>query len=89
MPIPAITQHARTRCQQRGFKIEFLNLFVEFGEKFRRPGNKFEIRLTKKSKEKMGRDNRKRYAQQLDKLMRKAILWDPTENLVITVYPIC
>lgn len=79
-----LTDHAIRRGQQRGFRKKDICTIIEFGKPIRKPGNVFEISISKKQFMKM--DKGKIGWQHSDKLLKKAILIDQTSGTVITVY---
>ncbi len=80
-----ISKHAVIRGKQRGIPQVQVDMIVEFGTPFRRPGNAIEYVMTKKDVEKAVKYFKGRI-QELEKAGQKAVLIDPDADEVITVY---
>jgi hypothetical protein len=77
------SNHSITRQQQRGIPDAIVNMILEFGTKFRKPGNAFEYRITPKDRVKVIKDL-KSQLQALDKASNKAVL--VSEECIVTAY---
>lgn len=81
-----ISKHANIRAQQRGFKKELIQFIYLFGIRRRRPGDVWEIIITKKMKgELIKKVNNKHFLQLLDKVCGKVLLVS-NDNTLITTY---
>ena len=81
------SKHARTRCQQRGFPSNFIELILNYGTPVRNAGNATEYRLLNRDKAQIV-SNLKSLLQNLDKITHKAVLLSDDNQTVITVYNI-
>lgn len=81
-----ITKHADASIQQRGFTNDLIYLIESFGSKRRRPGNAWEIMITKKEKRILSKKlKNKRWIQALDKISGKILIISDNDTL-ITAY---
>jgi len=80
-----ITRHANKRIQQRGFKKEYLELLLKYGDYKRKPGNVMEVRITKKEISRITQDINV-LKRKLLNLKNKRILVDQSMNTIITAY---
>lgn len=81
-----LSNHAEGRAQKRGFTRDLIYLIESFGTKRRRPGNAWEIMITKKEKRILLKKlKNKRWIQALDKISGKILLISDDDTL-ITAY---
>ena len=71
-----VSKHASVRAQQRGITSMIVELILQFGTPFEKPGNAVEYRLQRR--------DIKQIIQSLDKANKKAVLING--DTVITVY---
>ncbi len=79
-----ITEHAKTRCQQRGIKSVLLPIILEFGKKKRLPGGATGYLLRKKDKNLLVNEC-KRIIQILNHSTGVQIVKSP-DGLILTIY---
>lgn len=81
-----ISHHAESSAQQRGFTRDLIYLIESFGKKSRRPGNAWELMITKKMKRILSKKlKNKKWIQALDKISGKILLIGDNDTL-ITAY---
>ncbi len=68
-----ITKHAAQRLQQRGFSQTAVDLILQFGIEYHRPGGAIEYLFTRKSAKELERDMRE-CKSMISKLRGKAVL---------------
>ena len=68
-----ITRHAAQRMQQRGFTQTAVELILQFGVEYHRPGGAVEYLFTGKSAIELERDRRE-YKNMISKLRGRALL---------------
>jgi hypothetical protein len=78
-----ITRHAAQRLQQRGFTQTAVDLILQFGIEYHRPGGAVEYLFTGKSAIELERDRRE-YKSMISKLRGRALLF--TNGELCTAY---
>ncbi len=79
------TEHAKKRGQQRGIKTNIVELTLQHGKRFYRPGGASEFIITKKQKVKII-DQLKDTIKTLDRSSAIAVLVDNNCETIITTY---
>jgi len=80
-----ISKHAKIRCQQRGFRRDYLDFIINNGSAESKPGGVVEYRLRNKDKARI-QSQLKRQLQSLDKLSKKAVIVSYATGEVVTAY---
>lgn len=80
-----ISKHARIRCQQRGFRQDYLDIILTYGSPERKPGNVMEFKLSKKDRARI-EGELKNLIQALHKLSKKAVIVSCATGEIITAY---
>jgi hypothetical protein len=81
-----LSKHAKTRSQQRAIPKDYIEMIMEFGTPIRKPGNAFEYKIHKKSRDRVI-SHLKHLITLVDKCTKKAVLVDADNDCdVITVY---
>ena len=84
-----LSNHARTRFQQRGFTEECLDLLNSLGQWVDAPGGAMRIEIPTKEVKKITaeiRSRSKRLIRMIEKSSKRAVIIDPENNTAITVY---
>ncbi len=79
------TNHAKTRCQQRGISRDQIDLILLFGKKCRRPGGALEYSLRRRDKDKII-SGLKKQIHMVEKCVGKAVLVNNDQQAVLTTY---
>ena len=81
-----LSKHAEIRFQQRSIPKDYIDMIMEYGTPTRKPGNAFEYKLHRKSRDRVI-SHLKHLITVVDKCTKKAVLVD-ADNVcdVITVY---
>ncbi|MDY6832130.1 MAG: hypothetical protein SWC96_09890 [Thermodesulfobacteriota bacterium] len=80
-----LTNHARTRTQQRGFNKKHVDLILNYGSPRIKPGNAIEYYIGRKEKNRLIEQMRQKI-KLLESCADKAVLVDSAADTVITTY---
>lgn len=79
-----MTEHAKTRCRQRGIKSDLLEIILQHGKKSSHPGGATGFLLRKKDRDRLVRECKK-LIQLLDHMAGVQIIEGP-DGLILTAY---